>query len=416
MTCEVESLAERQAFWKTLFEEEKLTSQLASLATKHVDHGVTYYDMTQYGQIHVKVESGSALGDNFQSDTFIVTVQMLCDTGEKTLSTFIKVLPSNIFIRKSVCKYRVHQREINIYQNFFKLLREIHRPDNEIPLDVPDVYYSHIEDIIPGETDGSGTCILLENLKAEGYRMADKVEGADYQHCHMALTSLAHYHALTLSALVEWVTSFTSRISEVILVDTLESSGPLGCILHGDYWINNILFKYDVKETNIPVSLKMLDFQTSRIGHPLSDVLYFFYSSTKPETREKHMLVLLRQYFNKLTDDLQLLSVSLDDYTWQDFLSDYKKRSLMLMFMGIMVLSFVLNKKTLTKLDEMDAEERLKEPKVSDEEKVKGESGMSLDVEESMRNMMSSQKLSDNPVLTDRILRLIDEVKTLNGS
>jgi hypothetical protein len=53
---------------------------------------------------------------------------------------------------------------------------------------------------------------------------------------------------------------------------------------------------------------------------------------------------------------------------------------------------------------------------VSDEEKVKGESGMSLDVEESMRNMMSSQKLSDNPVLTDRILRLIDEVKTLNGS
>jgi hypothetical protein len=92
MTCEVESLAERQAFWKTLFEEEKLTSQLASLATKHVDHDVTYYDMTQYGQIHVKVESGSALGDNFQSDTFIVTVQMLRDTGEKTLSTFIKVI------------------------------------------------------------------------------------------------------------------------------------------------------------------------------------------------------------------------------------------------------------------------------------------------------------------------------------
>jgi hypothetical protein len=44
-------------------------------------------------------------------------------------------------------------------------------------------------------------------------------------------------------------------------------------------------------------------------------------------------------------------------------MADYKKRSLMWMFMGVMVLSFVLNKKTLTKLDEMDAEERLKEPK-----------------------------------------------------
>ncbi len=127
----------------------------------------------------------------------------------------LKVLPSNIFIRKSVCKYRVHQREINIYQNFFKLLREIHRPDNEIPLDVPDVYYSHIEDIIPGETDGSGTCILLENLKAEGYRMADKVEGADYQHCKMALTSLAHYHALTLSAVRKWKDLTTGELSQV---------------------------------------------------------------------------------------------------------------------------------------------------------------------------------------------------------
>ena len=68
--------------------------------------------------------------------------------------------------------------------------------DHPIPPDVPDVYYTHIEDLVAGETDGSGTCTLLENLKAEGYRMADKLEGADYRHCHMALTSLAHYHRL----------------------------------------------------------------------------------------------------------------------------------------------------------------------------------------------------------------------------
>jgi hypothetical protein len=64
-----------------------------------------------------------------------------------------------------------------------------------------------------------------------------------------------------------------------------------------------------------------------------------------------------------LTADLRLLGISLNYYTWEDVMADYKKRSLMWMFMGVMVLSFVLNKKTLTKLDEMDAEERLKEPK-----------------------------------------------------
>ncbi len=98
MTREMKSLADRQAFWKTLFEEKKLTSQLASLATEHVD-GITYDDMPQYGQMHVKVESGSTLGDNFQSDTFIVTVRLLqSDTGAETLSTFIKVIIKSLVL------------------------------------------------------------------------------------------------------------------------------------------------------------------------------------------------------------------------------------------------------------------------------------------------------------------------------
>jgi hypothetical protein len=89
---EIKNLKQKQLFWAALFEEKKLASQLASIATKHVE-GITYDDMPQYGQIHVKVESGSALGDNFQSDTFIVTVRVMQrDSGEKTLSTFIKVI------------------------------------------------------------------------------------------------------------------------------------------------------------------------------------------------------------------------------------------------------------------------------------------------------------------------------------
>ncbi len=90
------SLAQKQQFWTTLFKEKKLSSQLASLATEHVD-GITYDDLPQYGHLHVKVESGSSLGDNFQSDTFIVTVQNTRpnankdDTCSYTWSTFVKV-------------------------------------------------------------------------------------------------------------------------------------------------------------------------------------------------------------------------------------------------------------------------------------------------------------------------------------
>ncbi len=75
------------------------------------------------------------------------------------------------------------------------------------------------------------------------------------------------------------------------------------------------------------------------------------------------MTDLLRHYYDTLTTDLLLLGISLNYYTWEDFLVDYKKRSLMWMFMGIIVLSFVLNKKVLDRLDEMDVAERQKEPK-----------------------------------------------------
>jgi hypothetical protein len=89
------SLADRQLFWKTLFEEKKIAKQLAVLATDHVD-GVTYDDLPHYGQVHIVAQSASSLGDNFMSDTFIVTAQLtkrdaFGNETKNTLSTFIKV-------------------------------------------------------------------------------------------------------------------------------------------------------------------------------------------------------------------------------------------------------------------------------------------------------------------------------------
>jgi aminoglycoside phosphotransferase (APT) family kinase protein len=162
--------------------------------------------------------------------------------------------------------------------------------------------------------------------------------------------------------LVEWIAGFVERLPEIVQIDTVESCGSLACILHGDYWNNNMLFKYS-DDGKTPIALKMIDFQVVRIGHPLSDVLYFLYISAKPEIRARYMTDLLRHYYDTLTTDLLLLGISLDDYSREDFLADYKKRSLMWMFMGIIVLSFVLNKKVLDRLDEMDAAERQKEPK-----------------------------------------------------
>ena len=85
-------------------------------------------------------------------------------------------------------------------------------------------------------------------------------------------------------------------------------------------------FRYN-KQGN-PVSTKMVDFQIVRLGHPLDDLLYFFYSSTLPELREKHLKGLFRHYFDILCSKLDMLEVEIN-FTWEEFLAEYKKRSIM---------------------------------------------------------------------------------------
>lgn len=46
----------------------------------------------------------------------------------------------------------------------------------------------------------------------------------------------------------------------------------------------------------------------------------------------------------------------------------------------------------------------------------KGSSGMSLEMETKMIDMFKALKISDNPLLTDRLLKLAVELKTLNES
>lgn len=158
-----------------------------------------------------------------------------------------------------------------------------------------------------------------------------------------------------------------NRMPEIFKIDDLKSSGQLACILHGDFWNNNMLFKYashngDVSSVqhDVPVSIKMIDFQVSRIGHPASDILYFLYTSAAPETREKYMEALLRLYYDTLTTDLQQLGVDIESYSWEDFRIELKTRSLRFMIISLMIMCMVLNKKAVQNLEDLDLEERIK--------------------------------------------------------
>jgi hypothetical protein len=47
-------------------------------------------------------------------------------------------------------------------------------------------------------------------------------------------------------------------------------------------------------------------------------------------------------------------------------------------------------------------------------EPIKGEMGISLEMEETMKSMMVSYELSDSAILSESLIKLMDEVKALN--
>ena len=143
----------------------------------------------------------------------------------------------------------------------------------------------------------------------------------------------------------------TSRI-ELFAPETIENSGPLACVLHGDYWGNNMLFKYeDTDNPTKPTAVKMVDFQIARIGHPVTDLLYYFYTSTLPEVRKEHLTSWLSFYFNTLMMYLKKLEIDIADYNLDDFMVDYKKRSITWMIMGISIMMIALDKEALSNMD-----------------------------------------------------------------
>jgi thiamine kinase-like enzyme len=68
-------------------------------------------------------------------------------------------------------------------------------------------------------------------------------------------------------------------------------------ILHGDCWMNNIMFKQD-PVTNKVMDAKFIDLQIVRFGSPVLDLLYFLYSCTSHDFRQEHEKDILQTYVN----------------------------------------------------------------------------------------------------------------------
>jgi len=421
-----------------MFEGLKIAEKLSEITASR-DKGQTLHS-TGYGDVVLKCRTATKEGDGYMSDNFILDAAIKNGTVYRC---FTKVPPSANKLRESISE--IYNRETAMYSHFFDILKNIREDSGctsaEIPLNVPEAYYTYL-----GGKDTPGVVISMEELKYQGYGMVDKHTGSDVAHAKLVLTSLAHYHALTIKFVRQhttsdgqgvaypvgaeflnepsafekvpgswagpwnkvnkdlmmlcdrednaiWLARFDRKLSNFWKAPAFSSLGPMACILHGDCWNNNMLFKYDGAE---PVAHKMVDFQISRLGHPLTDVLQFLYSSTLPTTREAHMTYLLTHYFATVTASLVKLGVDLpqESFTFESFHKDYKK-----LCWESMVTALIVLRKTL----------------LSDDVKRESATSSISELEKRM-NRFPAVRVLNNKELCERILGLIDEVKSVYGS
>ncbi|XP_047106177.1 uncharacterized protein LOC124775387 [Schistocerca piceifrons] len=212
--------------------------------------------------------------------------------------------------------------------------------------------------------------LVLDDLVAAGYRLADADRPLDYQHCEVVMRAYARLHAGTayvLSKLPDcgaqlYVDYFSAEDMEFILRPMMQSTfsavadfvkripsyehcadkymeltdtllplmrktlkkkvqdTKLKVLVHGDCWKNNMMFKYSSGDV---VDVRFVDFQMTHVSSPARDLAYFLYANTGLDVHER-LPSLLETYHTQLQASLRALGMAAaaDAYPLDELLRD----------------------------------------------------------------------------------------------
>ncbi|XP_055855056.1 uncharacterized protein LOC129918494 [Episyrphus balteatus] len=283
-------------------------------------------------------------GENFGGILTRVSVEYMMrgDHEPRTGSYVVKCsFEGDEFAAEKMEPYDIYNREMEIYQNIIPklnaLLKEIGDTDKMFP------------ETIAVEFDRCA--IVFEDLTALQYSMCDRTKGLDMEHAKFCLRKLAKMHA-TSAVLNErqpgifksydrgMFNRHTNSYSP-LYVGLLDACGKMvsqwddfkeygekllalkpklmeygkqvfdvnddhvNVLAHGDFWINNAMFKEGPNEH--PDDIILIDFQYSCWGSPAIDLHYFFHSSLREEIRMHQQDELFQYYYDIFAGTLKAL-------------------------------------------------------------------------------------------------------------
>lgn len=336
-----------------------------------IDRLIKFASKNGFSNPNYAFEPGSQKGDNFMG---IITKLNLEDVGSnKVLSVVVKTAASDPNTRAVMHIHAMFGREVWMYRNLIPIFKSIRKQSENDILQFP-------ECIEASDEDGN-EWLAFEDMCSKGYSLhRPRLSSLDETHMKIALTALAEFHALSFvlkhqdlllfNKLTKQVPDtvfppksegemFKSYLGNVVeralnvisnkehkeklekfcdnlyekIIEVLQPN-QYRVFCHGDYWKNNIMFKY---KNGKPISVCALDYQIVRAASPVVDILYLIFCCTTKEERSEHFDRYLQHYHNELSNQLTAHQVEFK-FPWSEFLLEAKRCCPFVIGMAMMVL------------------------------------------------------------------------------
>uniref|UniRef100_A0A1I8MRV5 CHK domain-containing protein n=1 Tax=Musca domestica TaxID=7370 RepID=A0A1I8MRV5_MUSDO len=286
-------------------------------------------------------------GENFLSILWAIQIEAaLKDGSTKICKYMLKIPPTSAQAQAMIGMMNSFKRERICYYELFPVFDEMYRKAGKVTKIAPNAYSF--------DKDLGFDVILMEDVRQEGFKNMNRLEGLDMDHAKSALEVLAEFHAASATYIVnnnglpslmmapmlkdgmvemlaksqepqeqvlveclpiykaeylrEKLISYRPKYLKEILNSENRSMDDFNVLSHGDCWSNNIMFQHDDK-SNVLNTL-LVDFQVGRFTSPALDLQYFLLSSTSLDIKLKYYDYFIQYYHQKLIENLKLLGYS----------------------------------------------------------------------------------------------------------
>ncbi|XP_018311691.1 uncharacterized protein [Mycetomoellerius zeteki] len=331
-------------------------------------------------------------GDNYTSDMIRITVEYSRDQGscriKEKKSIILKILPEHGSVRqKFVIKSGLFYTEMSMMSNTLNKMNKLLEP--KYRLSGKTLYVQNEDPML----------LAIEDLAALGFRMADRLSGLDIDHSILALHGLARFHAASVALcekepkqkemylkgtfnkqqssemkdifikctkgladeIAHWsevkqysekIAKLSDHIYQIGIDATKLCKEEFNVITHGDFHVNNMLFRYD--NNGKPIDHIFIDFQVCVYATPVLDLLFFLNTSPSLDVMENKKNILLNEYLRTLSATLKQLNCKTHPPTMEELKATIKRKANYGMIIFFIILPFMLCCKTEAKdLDEL---------------------------------------------------------------